>query len=469
MTKRVRRFVIAIALFAVLACSLHFVSAPVQAADAAKPNIIFIMADDLGYGDLGSFGQKIIQTPRLDEFAAEGMTFTDFYAGSTVCAPSRCVLMTGLHLGHCFIRGNGKDNLRPSDFTVAELLKSAGYATGLAGKWGLGHEGSTGLPTRQGFDSFFGYLDQHHAHNYYPEFLIHNEERYPLRNELSYSGQYNSGVAKKKVDYSPDFVIREALDFVERHKDGPFFLYLPHTLPHANNEARNQIKNGAEVPDFGIYADKPWDEPTKGHAAMITYLDTQIGQLMDRLKALGIDDETIVMFTSDNGPHAESGHDPEFFDANGPLKGLKRDLYEGGIRVPTMVRWPGHVAAGTKSSHIGYFGDLMATAAELAGTTPPAGLDSISFAPTFLGHADQQQEHKYLYWEFYERGSAQAVRMGHWKAVRKPMLSGPIELYDLANDIGEDHDVAGSHPDVVARMLAAMEEAHVPAERWKIR
>lgn len=436
-----------------------------SADQADRPNIIFILADDLGYGDLGCFGQQRIRTPRLDRMAAEGMRFTNFYAGSTVCAPSRCVLMTGRHVGHCYIRGNARYSLPPEEVTVAEMLKSAGYATGLFGKWGLGQEGSTGLPTRQGFDEYFGYLDQHHAHNYYPAFLIRGEQREPLRNVVPGEGDFGSGVASEKVEYSHDLVMREALSFVERRRAQPFFMYLALTIPHANNEAKNL---GMEVPDQGEYAALDWPEPQKGHAAMISLMDRDIGRLLDKLGELGIDERTIVIFSSDNGPHREGGNDPDFNDSNGPLRGIKRDLTEGGIRVPTIVRWPGHVPAGGSSDHVGYFGDLMATAAELSGASAPSNLDSISFLPACLGRSDAQRKHDYLYWEFYERESKQAVRMGRWKAIRQPMFTGPIELYDLETDLGEEHNIAARHADVVERAAAAMAEAHVPSPLWKI-
>ncbi|MFQ5732514.1 MAG: arylsulfatase [Planctomycetaceae bacterium] len=300
-----------------------------------RPNIVFIMADDLGYGDLSCFGQKSFRTPNIDRLAKEGVTFTDFYAGSTVCAPSRCVLMTGLHLGHCYIRGNGKNNLRPQDVTVAEVLKRAGYTTGLCGKWGLGHEGSAGIPTKQGFDYFFGYLDQHHAHNYYPSFLIRNGKRVLLKNVVPHEGKYGQGVASKKLQYSHDLIAEEALRFIDRNKDRPFFLYLPVTLPHANNEAR---RKGMEIPDLGKYRDKDWPEPQKGLAAMIGRLDRDVGRVVARLKKHGIDENTVIIFTSDNGPHSEGGNNSRYFNSNGPLRGQKRDLYEGGIRVPTIVR-----------------------------------------------------------------------------------------------------------------------------------
>ncbi len=431
-----------------------------------KPNIIFIMADDLGYGDLGSYGQKTIKTPHLDRMAAEGVRFTQFYAGSTVCAPSRCVLMTGLHLGHCYIRGNGKFNLRPDDFTVAELLKGAGYATGLVGKWGLGHEGSSGLPTRQGFDSFFGYLDQHHAHNYYPSFLVRDEKRVKLDNVVPREGQYGQGVATRKVTYSHDLLAAEALTFIDHHKDRPFFLYLALTIPHANCEARGK---GMEVPDLGIYKNKDWPEPQKGLAAMISRMDRDLGRLFERLKEHGIDEKTIVFFTSDNGPHAEGGNNPDFFDSNGPLRGIKRDLYEGGIRVPMIVRWPGRAPAGTVSDTIGYFGDFLPTAAAIAGVEPPKKIDGINFLPAILGKTGEQKQHESLYWEFYERGSAQAVRMGRWKGVVQPIDGENIELYNLENDLGETKNVAAEHADVVARIRRIMKDSHTPSPLWKVR
>jgi arylsulfatase A-like enzyme len=428
------------------------------------PNIIFILADDLGYGDLGCYGQKQIRTPNLDRMAREGMRFTQFYAGSTVCAPSRCVLMTGLHTGHAYIRGNGKHDLRPEDVTAAEVLKQAGYQTGVVGKWGLGNEGGPGQPTRQGFDYFYGYLDHSHAHNYYPTFLFRNEERVRLRNEVPNEGRYGQGVASKRTDYSHDLVTDEALSFVRRSKEKPFFLYLAYTIPHANNEARNQ---GMEVPDLGEYADRDWPEPQKAHAAMISRMDRDIGRLFESLKQHGLDERTLVLFSSDNGPHREGGNDPDFNDSNGPLRGIKRDLYDGGIRVPMLARWPGKVPGGAVSGHAGYFADFLPTAADLAGTKPPAGLDGISFVPALMGREGDQKKHAYLYWEFYERGSAQAIRMGDWKGVARP-FGGAIELYDLKNDPGETRDLAGSQPDVVARIRAALKEAHVPSPLWKL-
>ena len=291
--------------------SLH----PTTAADS-RPNFLFILADDLGWGDLSFLGQKQFHTPHIDRLAAEGIFFPQFYAGSTVCAPSRCVLMTGLHTGHCYIRGNAKLNLRPQDVTAAEILKSAGYATGLFGKWGLGHEGSQGVPTRQGFDEFFGYLDQHHAHNYYPAYLMKNEDRYPLRNVVPGTGEFGSGVATRKVDYSAELITKEAVGFIDRHHQKPFFLYYAATLPHANNEGK---KEGMEVPDLGRFKSKDWPEPQKGLAAMVEHLDADVGQLLAALEKHGVAQNTVVFFTSDNGPHSEGGNDAGYFPFQRPL------------------------------------------------------------------------------------------------------------------------------------------------------
>ena len=437
-------------------------------ASAAKdrPNIIFIMADDLGYGDLGCYGQKRIRTPHLDRMAAEGMKFTQFYAGSTVCAPSRCVLMTGLHTGHCFIRGNGKINLRPGDVTVAEVLKGTGYTCGLMGKWGLGHENSSGLPTRQGFDSFFGYLDQHHAHNYYPSFLVRNEKRVLLKNVVPNEGRFGQGVATRQVEYSHDLVMAETMTWLDGVRDRPFFLYLALTIPHANNEARQK---GMEVPDLGAYAKEDWPAPQKGTAAMISRMDADLGRLFARLKKHGIDEETVVFFTSDNGPHREGGNNPDFFDSNGPLRGIKRALYEGGIRVPLLVRWPGKIRAGSTADFIGSFADVLPTLAELARAKGQQATDGLSFVDTLLGNSRRQKHHEYLYWEFYEGRSAQAVRMGDWKAVVKPFHGTKVELYHLGKDLGEKKNVASDHPDVVARARAAIKAAHRPSSLWKVR
>lgn len=431
------------------------------------PNIIFIMVDDLGYGDLGCYGQKKIATPNIDQLAAEGMRFTQFYAGSTVCAPSRCVLMTGKHTGRCFIRGNGKDNLRPEDITVAEQLKMAGYTTALYGKWGLGHEASTGLPTRQGFDHFYGYLDQHHAHNYYPSFLIRNEGREQLTNVVPGEGKWGQGVATDKRMYSHDLIANEALQFIDHHHAERFFLYLALTIPHANNEAG---KAGMEVPDFGDYKDQDWPEPQKGHAAMIGRMDADIGRLMEKLKAHGLTENTIVFFTSDNGPHREGGNNPDFADSNGPLTGIKRSLHEGGIRVPMIAHWPGQIQAGSTSGFVGAFWDVLPTLSELAlipSPLIPSDIDGISFLPTLLGQSDAQQQHEDLLWIFYERGGARALRRGNWKLIEQPMHTPP-RLYNLEADLAEKMNVAGDHPDLVNQMVTRMEQLYEPSERWKI-
>jgi len=436
-----------------------------RGAAVERPNIIFILADDLGYGDLGCYGQQTIRTPNLDQMAVEGMVFTDHYAGSTVCAPSRCCLMTGLHTGHAHVRGNARVPLRPSDVTVAELLGQAGYTTGIIGKWGLGEPDTTGIPNRKGFDHWFGYLNQRHAHNYYPKYLWRNEGMVELANEVR-DVNPPGGVATKRVQYSHDLFTADALDFVTKHKKGPFFLYLAYTIPHANNEARNK---GMEVPSYGAYANEDWPDPQKGHAAMISRMDGDIGRLLARLKSLGIDEKTVVLFSSDNGPHKEGGADPAFFGSSGPLRGHKRDLYEGGIRVPLIARWPGRIPAGSGTNHVSAFWDFLPTCCDLAGVVPPDGIDGLSMAPTLLDKPGRQRQHPYLYWEFHEQGKKQAVRAGKWKAVRVNVAKnpdGPIELYNLEADLGEQDNVADLHPDIVARMAAIMTNARTDSENW---
>ncbi len=451
-------------------CSLCGCSANTQRQGdkVSKPNIIFILADDLGYGDLGCYGQKEIQTPNLDHLAANGVRFTDHYAGSTVCAPSRCVLMTGLHTGHAYIRGNSRSPIRPQDRTVAEILKAAGYTTGLIGKWGLGENGSSGIPNRKGFDYFFGYESQVHAHNYYTEFLWRNQEKVALKNIVERpSPDYAEGlggVSSNKVEYSADLFAEESLQFVEKNHEAPFFLYLTYTIPHANNEAGNQ---GMEVPDLGIYKDKPWPAPQKGHAAMITRMDSHIGRLIDKLAELKIADRTLVLFSSDNGPHKEGGFNPDFNHSSGPLRGIKRDLYDGGIRVPLIASWLGTVPSGRTSDLVSAFWDFLPTACDVAGIKTPDGLDGISYLPTLLGKPEQQKRHEYLYWEFYERGFDQAVRMGKCKAVRIG-VAGPMELYDLSTDIGETKNVAAEHPDIVAQIETIFKTSRTESEIWKI-
>ena len=447
------------------------------AARDAPPNFVWIMADDLGYGDLGSYGQERIQTPHLDRMAEEGMRFTDAYAGFTVCAPSRSVLMTGQHTGHTRVRRNGSRGLWDEDVTVAELLKAKGYATALIGKWGLGMEDSPGAPWEQGFDHFYGYLSQGHAHNYYPEFLMRNAERVPLRNVVELSGRYGgmSGVATERVDYSHDLMMDEALGWLEANAGGPFFLYLALTIPHANNEAGNRdgggdpgIANlkvdlgqhrervGMEVPDAGQYQEEDWPGPQKGTAAMISRLDEGVGEVFAALRRLGVDERTVVFFSSDNGPHAEGGNDPFFFDSNGPLQGYKRSLHDGGIRVPTIVRWPGQVRAGSVSDFPWYFADFLPTVADIAAFDVPAGVDGISILPALLG-TDRSYEDRFLYWGGTP-GRAEAVRWGQWKAVREGP-DRPLELFDLSSDIGEERDVSAEHEEIVGEILAYLESA----------
>ncbi len=437
------------------------VQSALHAADR-PPNIVFILADDLGYGDLGCYGQKRIRTPHLDRMAAEGVRFTQFYAGSTVCAPSRCALLTGRHTGHATVRGNDLYPLRPDDLTVAELLKAAGYATGLVGKWGLGEPGTAGTPDRKGFDYFFGYLNQVHAHNYYPDYLWRGRDKVPLAGNV-----VRGGVASVRSQYSHDLFTREALAFVERNRERPFFLYLAYTIPHANNERGQAEGNGMEVPDDAPYTHEPWPAVQKNYAAMVTRLDAGVGRVLGRLKELGLDDKTVVFFSSDNGPHKEGGADPLFFHSAGPLRGHKRDLTEGGIRVPLIVRGPGRVRAGAVADVPAAFWDFLPTAAELAGANTPAGPDGLSLVPTLRGRGEQKA-HAILYWEFHEGGSKQAVRWGDWKAIR-PAVGSPLELYDLKADPGESADVAAKHPEVVARVETYLKTARTESARWPLR
>lgn len=419
-----------------------------------RPNIIFIMADDLGYGDLGCYGQRVIETPHIDRLAQEGLRFTQCYAGSTVCAPSRSVLMTGKHTGHTTVRGNfglggvqglgggqGRVPLKHEDVTVAELLKQAGYSTGMTGKWGLGEPNTPGQPNRQGFDAWFGYLNQRRAHTYYPTFIWRNQARVPLPGNAD----------EQKTQYTHDMFTDFALDFVRENQRRPFFLYLPYCIPHAKYE----------IPSTVPYSDRPWTSDEKVHAAMVTRMDRDIGRLMSLLKELGIDQHTVVFFCSDNGAAKRwEGR----FDSSGPLRGRKRDLYEGGIRTPMIVRWPGRIKAATVSDSAWYFADVLPTLAALAGVRPPADIDGISVLPTLLGQA-QDLSQRFLYWEFFERGFQQAVRWGKWKAIRsKP--GQPLELYDLSNDIAETQDLAADHPDIVARIEAYLKTARTESPNF---
>lgn len=450
------------------------ISAPALAAE--RPNLIWIMADDLGYAELGCYGQQVIQTPRLDQMAREGLRFTQFYAGATVCAPSRSVLMTGQHHGHTRVRGNaGAANpeaqaLTADDTTVARVLQQAGYHTALIGKWGLGDVGpaETGLPLRQGFDHFFGYLNQRHAHNHFPDFLWRDTTRVPLPNDLVPSGDDGAGYATKPAAYGDDVLAQAAIDYVREHQQEPFFLYWSLVSPHANNERTRALKNGAEVPDFGPYADRDWPDQDKGHAAMITRLDGDVGRLLTTLQELGMDRLTLVIFTSDNGPHNESQHDLSRFQPSEPYSGIKRSLTDGGIRVPCIAWWPGTITAGRVSPHVGYFGDWLATAADLAGTSVPANIDSISFAPTLQGHDDQQADHEFLYWEFHEGGFRQAaLYQGRWKGIRRGSPTAPIILYDLQTDPAEKQNVVAEHPEIAAKIAQYLQQARHPAPHWE--
>ncbi len=442
---------------------------------AARPNVIYILADDAGYGDPGCYGQATIPTPNLDRMAAEGIRFTQHYAGSTVCAPSRCVLLTGRHTGRCRVRGNSPGVMLPEDTTIAELLREVGYRTACIGKWGVGNPPPLDDPERNGFDEFFGYVSMWHAHNFYPEFLIRNGAKEPLGNEVQprWRDSDGRGIAVKKVDYVPELLTEEAIGFITRNRECPFFLYYALNVPHANNEATraDTPERGMEVPDFGPFDAKDWPGPEKGFAAMIRNIDRDVGRLLGKLKELRLDEKTLVMFTSDNGPHQEGGHKMEFFNSNGPLRGMKRDLYEGGVRVPMIARWPGKIEAGTTTDHISGFQDVLPTLAEVAGVEPPADVDGISMVPTLLGRPSEQKQHEYLYWEFTEQGGKRALRQGPWKIVQLK-VSSPVpadpELYDLSDDLGETQNVAGRHPDVVKRLLALMDQAHERSESYPL-
>jgi len=412
----------------------------------SHPNIIYILADDLGYGHLGCYGQKEIQTPNIDRMAREGMSFTDHYAGSALCAPSRCVLMTALHTGHCFIRDNkalpveGNVPIPADSQTIGKLLKRAGYVTAAIGKWGLGYPGSDGDPVKQGFDHFFGYNCQREAHSYYPDHLWRNDKKVVLEGNLG--GQ--------KKEYSHDLLTAEAIDFVRSNRSKPFFLYVPYTIPHA----------AFQVPDLGIYADEPWSDVKKAIAAMISRMDGDAGRILALVKQLDIDDNTLVIFTSDNG--CAGGALLNEFNGSGILRANKGTLYEGGIRAPMIARWPGRIAPGTVSSHICGFQDMMPTFAELAGVDVPVPMDGLSIVPTLLGKGGQKQ-HDYLYWELK---NDRAVRMGDFKAVK---TKAGLELFNLRDDPSEKNDIASKHPDIVEKVRGIIETSHrdSPFFTWK--
>lgn len=456
---------------------LHLVCSALLASSAlaAKPNLIWIMADDLGYADLGCYGQKVISTPNLDRMAKEGLRFTHFYSGATVCAPSRSVLMTGLHHGHTRIRGNagqknpGAQALKDGDVTVASVLQKAGYKTALIGKWGLGNigEAESGLPRKQGFDYFYGYLSQHHAHNHFPDYLWRNESKEPLSNIIVPVGEDGAGYATEAIHYADDLFTDDALKFVAENKAAPFFLYWSMVIPHANNERGKILGDGAHVPDYGPYADKDWPKQDKGQAAMITRLDSYVGRMMAHLKSLGIADNTLIIFTSDNGPHNESKHDLTRFNPAGPYTGIKRSLTDGGIRVPFIAWWPGKVAPG-ETDHVGYFPDWMPTAAQLAEADAPEKTDGISLVPLLTGKADEQKKHDFLYWEFHEGGFKQAaLYQGRWKGIRQGGPESPVQLFDQQTDVAEKTDVAAQHPEIAAKISAYLTTARTPNADWE--
>lgn len=432
-----------------------------RAQNGMLPSIVFILADDLGYGDVGCYGQKKILTPCIDRLAAEGMRFTDAYAGAAVCAPSRCCLMTGMDTGHARIRGNfsshrGRVPLRPDDVTVAEVLKTAGYRTGIFGKWGLGEAGTFGIPNDQGFDEWVGFLNQDHALDYYPNELWHN------RTDFFPAG--NQGV--KHTEYAQDIFTKHALNFLDSSANQPFFLYLAYTLPHASSEIGRQTGDGYIVPDYKPYEDRSWPRPEKGYAAMVTRLDTDVGRVVERVRSLGIESNTLIMFASDNGPSPEGGHKLETFSSAGPLRGRKSTLYEGGIRIPLIARWPNRIPAGAVAHQPCAFWDMLPTFAELAGVPVPRGIDGLSIAPTLFGR--EQPQHKYFYWESFEKGFQQAVRLGSWKGVRQLKTGDAIELYNLETDLAEQHDVAAEHPDLVKQIAQIMQEARVDSPDYRI-
>lgn len=448
------------------------------------PNIVFILADDAGYGDLGFLGQKVIETPNLDRLAAEGMFFSNHYSGATVCAPSRSALMTGLHTGHTPIRGNfeiqpeGQYPLSDTLITLPKLFQRAGYATGAFGKWGLGFVGTEGDPNNQGFDQFFGYNCQRIAHRYYPEYLWKNKEKVFLP----------GNDWKQKGTYAPDIIHQESLKFIEENSHNPFFMFVPMVMPHAElaipegdllDYYRNKI--GDEMPHLAKegsdYGDDPFDiagyqsnpYPRASYAAMVALLDRQVGEIIEKLEDLGLIDNTIIIFASDNGPHVEGGNDPDYFDSNGIFRGYKRDLYEGGIKTPLIVKWPGIIKKGSTSDHISAFWDLLPTFAEIIGEKVPQDVDGISFLPTLKGESNQRT-HEYLYWEFHELGGRQAIRKGDWKAVKYGVKNNPyaaMELYNLKEDPSESQNIADRHPDIVQEMMGLFNQARIPNPIFK--
>lgn len=453
-------------LIGALAAVLSFACFHTHAKDthpSQKPNIVLILADDLGYGYVGCYGQKKILTPNIDQLAAEGMRFTQCYSGSQVCAPSRSTLMTGLNTGHTPVRSNGGDKaLSDSDVTMAEVLKSAGYTTGGFGKWGLGLENSEGRPTRQGFDEFFGFLHQVHAHFHYTYWMWKNDKKFYLPE--------NEG--HKKARYAPDEMQKQALDFIRRNHDKPFFCYVPYTLPHVELT----VPEDSLKPYRGKWEDMPLADPRPGYlgatesratfAGMVSRMDRHVGEIMALLKELKIDDNTIVIFAGDNGPQAGAWKPlVEFFNGNGPFRGYKGDFYEGGIRVPMIARWPGKIKPHTVTDHVCAFWDFLPTLADLAGVSAPKDIDGISFVPTLLG-TGKQKEPAFLYWEMpHGKKLSRAVRMGDWKAVQ-PKPNAPWELYNLKNDVGETKNVAAKNPGVMKQIKDYAAKARTPERKF---
>lgn len=448
---------------------LCFFFTAVTATPTDAPNIIFIMADDLGYGDLGSYGQTVIQTPNLDRMAENGMRFTDHYSGQAVCRPSRLVLWTGKHTGHTKLINNDPYNLSGEQLTIAQSLQSAGYTTGGVGKWALSTDDS-GHPNNNGFDYWMGYLDQGNAHNYYPPFLWENKKKVLLSGNILDESEDSLGrVSKKQTTYAHTLITDAAFNFIRQNKEGPFLLHVHWTIPHANTEAGKIHGNGMEIPEYGIYAEKDWPEPEKGFAAMVTLMDRDVGRLIDLLEELEIDNNTIVFFTSDNGPHQAGGHKHDFFDSNGPLRGRKRSLYEGGIRVPLIAYWPGKINPGSVSHHVSAFWDYFPTATEIAGISPPQGTDGISFLPTLVGESEKQQKHEYLYWANIGGPTDVAVRHGSWKLLkykekrlRNLLKKSEWHLYNLEEDIGEKTNVAAGNSDLIDKIKNIIKRDKLP-------
>ncbi len=434
-----------------------FCGCSILPAKGEAPNIVFLMADDLGYGDLGCYGGKTIATPNIDRLAGEGLRFTQAYSGGCVCTPARCVLMTGLHNGHAVARDNVPHYhtyLRDKDVTVAEVLKSAGYRCGGVGKWSLGDAGTEGRATNQGFDTWFGYLNQDHAHYYFPEYLDDDEGRLALK-----------GNGKVRTQYSHDLIVERALKFIRESRDGPFFLYGAFTPPHF--AAKDEDKDGFTVPSAEPYSDRDWDMRSKKYAAMVHRLDLAVGRIVRLIDEQGLREKTLIVFTSDQGGH-KTIH--QRFKTSGPLRGFKRDLYEGGVRVPFVARWPGAIPAGKTSDEVIAFQDMLPTFATLAGANSAPHVDGMDVSAALKG-GRLTKARDYLYWDYgHCRGPqyAQAVRLGDWKGIRAVRNGNRMELYNLAKDIGETNDVAAAHPEIVAKIAAIMEEAVTPSPRYEV-